>query len=115
MRRVVVTGVGALSPLGNDWATVFARLQAKSGERMEVMFHNMSPMAHPMHLHGHAFQVVDLGMGRFSGALRDTVTVPPMGMVTIAFDAGEAAPWMFHCHHMGHLETGMMTELSVSV
>ena len=29
MRRVVVTGVGALSPLGNDWATVFARLQAK--------------------------------------------------------------------------------------
>ncbi|MDP1825787.1 MAG: beta-ketoacyl-ACP synthase [Archangium sp.] len=29
MRRVVVTGVGALSPLGNDWPTVFARLQAK--------------------------------------------------------------------------------------
>ncbi len=29
MRRVVVTGVGALSPLGNDWPTVFARLKAK--------------------------------------------------------------------------------------
>ncbi len=29
MRRVVVTGVGALSPLGNDWGSVFARLQAK--------------------------------------------------------------------------------------
>ncbi|OQX05405.1 MAG: copper oxidase, partial [Desulfobulbaceae bacterium A2] len=30
------------------------------------------------------------------------------------FDAGEAANWMFHCHHMPHLLTGMMTELAVS-
>lgn len=29
MRRVVVTGIGALSPLGHDWATVFARLKAR--------------------------------------------------------------------------------------
>ncbi|MEJ6005067.1 beta-ketoacyl-ACP synthase [Paucibacter sp. AS339] len=28
MRRVVVTGVGAISPLGHDWATVEARLRA---------------------------------------------------------------------------------------
>jgi FtsP/CotA-like multicopper oxidase with cupredoxin domain len=37
-----------------------------------------------------------------------------MGRVTVAFDAGEAARWMFHCHHMPHLATGMMTELVVS-
>jgi FtsP/CotA-like multicopper oxidase with cupredoxin domain len=36
-----------------------------------------------------------------------------MGMVTIAFDAGEVAPWMLHCHHMAHMATGMMTELDV--
>jgi len=29
MRRVVVTGFGALSPLGHDWPTVFARLKAR--------------------------------------------------------------------------------------
>lgn len=87
---------------------------ARSGERVEVTFHNMSMMAHPMHLHGHVFQVVGLGMDRIAGALRDTVHVPPMTMVTIAFDAGEPAPWMLHCHHMGHLETGMMTEMLVS-
>lgn len=87
---------------------------ARSGERVEVTFHNMSAMAHPMHLHGHVFQVLGVGMQRIEGALRDTVNVPPMNMVTIGFDAGEAAPWMFHCHHMGHLETGMMTELSVT-
>ena len=87
---------------------------ARSGERVEISFHNMSMMAHPMHLHGHAFQVVALGGNRIAGALRDTVHVPPMNMVTIAFDAGEAAPWMLHCHHMAHLQSGMMTELAVT-
>ncbi|GHA27501.1 multicopper oxidase [Devosia pacifica] len=84
-----------------------------SGERVEMMFHNMSMMAHPMHLHGHAFQVVDVNGQRIAGAVRDTVHVPPMGMVTIAFDAGEVAPWMLHCHHMAHMAAGMMSELDV--
>ena len=87
---------------------------AKTGDRVEITFHNMSMMPHPMHLHGHAFQVVDTGAGRFAGAVRDTVHVPPMGMVTVAVDAGEAARWMLHCHHMPHLSTGMMTEFAVS-
>ena len=89
-------------------------VRARTGERVEIMFHNMSMMSHPMHLHGHKFQVVDMGQGRFAGAVRDTVLVPPMAMVTVAFDAGEAASWMLHCHHMAHLATGMMTELVVS-
>ena len=89
-------------------------LLAKAGERVEIMFHNMSMMGHPMHLHGHVFQVVDINGKRFDGARRDTVYVPPMAMVTVALDAGEAARWMLHCHHMPHLQTGMMTELSIS-
>ena len=89
-------------------------ITAKSGERVEITFHNMSMMAHPMHLHGHAFQVVSTGGARFAGAVRDTVHVPPMGMVTVAVDAGEAARWMLHCHHMPHLAAGMMTEFAVS-
>jgi FtsP/CotA-like multicopper oxidase with cupredoxin domain len=87
---------------------------ARTGERVELTFHNMSMMAHPMHLHGHAFQVVGLNGRRVAGALRDTVHVPPMSMVTVALDAGETARWMLHCHHMPHLSTGMMTEFAVS-
>jgi 3-oxoacyl-[acyl-carrier-protein] synthase II len=30
MKRVVITGVGALSPLGHDWPTVFERLKSKT-------------------------------------------------------------------------------------
>ncbi len=109
---------GAMQPYlwtinGRTWENRIP-VTAKSGERVELMFHNMSMMAHPMHLHGHVFQVVGVNGTRFAGALRDTVHVPAMGSVTIAFDAGEAAPWMLHCHQMGHLASGMMTELAVS-
>jgi FtsP/CotA-like multicopper oxidase with cupredoxin domain len=98
---------------GQTWAN-HTPVTAKSGERFELTFHNMSMMGHPMHLHGHSFQVVDTGAGRFAGALRDTVFVPPMARVTVALDAGEAASWMLHCHHMPHLATGMMTEFLIS-
>ena len=98
---------------GKTWADHIP-VTAKSGERLEITFHNMSMMGHPMHLHGHSFQVVDTGRGRFAGARRDTVFVPPMAMVTVALDVGEAASWMLHCHHMPHLASGMMTEFIVS-
>ena len=45
----------------------------QTGERVEIMFHNMSMMAHPMHLHGHAFQVVGVGQNRIAGAVRDAM------------------------------------------
>ncbi len=99
---------------GQTWGT-HKPIDAVSGERVEQMFHNMSMMGHPMHLHGHAFQVVNINGRAINGAMRDTVYVPPMAMVTVALDAGEAARWMLHCHHMPHLSTGMMTEFAVSV
>ncbi|MDZ4391524.1 multicopper oxidase family protein [Cypionkella sp.] len=98
---------------GQTWGN-HTPVTARSGQRVELTFHNMSMMAHPMHLHGHAFQVVALNGKRFAGAMRDTVQVPPQAMVTVALDAGEAARWMLHCHHMPHLSTGMMTEFAVS-
>jgi FtsP/CotA-like multicopper oxidase with cupredoxin domain len=89
-------------------------IAARSGERVVLSFHNMSMMGHPMHLHGHVFQVVGLNGRRVAGALRDTVHVPPMSMVDVALDAGEAARWRLHCHHMPHLASGMMTEFAVT-
>jgi len=109
---------GAMQPYvwtinGQPWAS-HAPVTAKNGERVELTFHNMSMMSHPMHLHGHVFQVVAINGTRFAGARRDTVLVSPMARVTIALDAGEAARWVLHCHHMAHLATGMMTELAIS-
>lgn len=98
---------------GQSWGT-HRPVEARTGERVQLTFHNMSMMAHPMHLHGHHFQVVALNGRALAGALRDTVHIPPMSMVTVQLDAGEAANWMLHCHHMPHLATGMMTEFRVS-
>lgn len=79
------------------------------GDRVEVKMTNLSMMAHPMHLHGHHFQVVAIDGKRFSGAVRDTVLVPPMRSVTIAVDANNPGQWAFHCHHLYHMATGMMS------
>ena len=89
-------------------------LQAALGARVEVMFMNPTMMMHPMHLHGHHFQVVDVGMGRFAGPMRDTVIVPPGGMVTVAVDLDKAGAWYLHCHHLYHMAGGMMTTLTVA-
>lgn len=84
----------------------------KAGERVEITMVNKTMMAHPMHLHGHRFQVVAIGGERFPGALRDTMLMPPGKAVTIAFDADNPGRWAFHCHHLYHAAAGMMTTLA---
>mgnify|MGYP000013441654 CR=1 FL=1 len=82
------------------------------GERVVIDMVNDSMMAHPMHLHGHHFQVVGVNGRSFAGAMRDTVLVPIGGKVSIAFDADNAGRWPFHCHNLLHMATGMMTEVA---
>ena len=86
-------------------------LIVRQGERVELAMTNRTGMSHPMHLHGHVFQVVAIGGRRFAGALRDTVLVPPKTTVTVAFDADNPGVWAFHCHNLYHMEAGMMTTL----
>lgn len=107
---VMLTGGGADYAWGlNGKSSMHDTLfQVREGERYEIMFHNMTGMAHPMHLHGHYFKVVGVGMDRIDGALRDTILVPVGGMVTIQFDADNPGTWPLHCHHMYHMNAGMM-------
>ncbi|MEX2201906.1 MAG: multicopper oxidase family protein [Dongiaceae bacterium] len=84
---------------------------AARGERIEVAIRNRTGMSHPMHLHGHGFQVVAIGEQRFRGARRDTLLVPPETTVTIAFDADNPGRWMLHCHHLYHMAAGMVALL----
>jgi FtsP/CotA-like multicopper oxidase with cupredoxin domain len=84
----------------------------REGERYEVVMQNLTTMAHPMHLHGHYFRVVGVNGRRFKGAIRDTVLVPVGGQVTIQFDADNPGTWAFHCHHLYHMNSGMMGAIS---
>jgi FtsP/CotA-like multicopper oxidase with cupredoxin domain len=85
-------------------------LVVKQGERVQLTFVNPTGMMHPMHLHGHHFQVVGIGARRIDGAVRDTVIVPAQGgRVTVAFDADNPGEWALHCHNLYHMAAGMMT------
>lgn len=86
-------------------------LTVTEGERVTLEIMNHSMMAHPMHLHGHHFQVTSLNGRALNGAVRDTVLVPPMATVGISFDADNPGRWLFHCHNLYHMATGMMTEV----
>jgi len=86
-------------------------LKVSEGQRVVVEMVNQTMMAHPMHLHGHHFQVVGIDGKAIDGAVRDTVLVPPMATVTVAFDAGNPGRWPLHCHNLLHMATGMMTEV----
>jgi FtsP/CotA-like multicopper oxidase with cupredoxin domain len=86
-------------------------LKVRKGERVLLVMRNRTPMAHPMHLHGHHFQIAAIGDDRIAGALRDTVLVPAMGTVNVAFDADNPGHWAFHCHNAYHMAAGMMTSL----
>jgi FtsP/CotA-like multicopper oxidase with cupredoxin domain len=86
-------------------------LEVKAGQRTEVTLMNICMMAHPMHLHGHHFQVVAIDGQSIAGAVRDVIWVPPMRSVTVAFDAANPGEWAFHCHHLYHMARGMMTSI----
>jgi len=81
-------------------------LEVAYGDRVAVNFVNQTGMAHPMHLHGHHFQVLGIGDQAFGGAMRDTVMVGPRQTVRIAFDALNPGEWPLHCHIAYHLEPG---------
>ena len=86
----------------------------REGERIEVVMRNGTGMAHPMHLHGHYFKVAAINNVAIEGALRDTVLVPPSTSVTIRFAADNPGNWAFHCHHLYHMNAGMMGAMRYS-
>lgn len=92
---------------GVAWNKDVPPLPVAEGERVELVLRNKTLMPHPMHLHGHQFQVVEIDGKRFSGAVRDTILVTPGRRVVIAFDANNPGWWAFHCHLLYHQAAGM--------
>lgn len=102
---------------GHMWPEPFAAHSAddaresyyriRVGERVRFDLINETPMAHPMHLHGHVFRVLEDGRERPDAPVMDTVTVGPKGRLAIEFLANNPGQWFFHCHNVWHLAVGM--------
>ena len=87
-------------------------LMVKNGERVEIAFVNKTGMSHPMHLHGHFFQITEIDGEPLAGAMRDTILVMPGSTLKVQFDADNPGVWMLHCHNMYHQHAGMMTTVN---
>jgi len=81
------------------------------GERVRVNLINDSMMSHPIHLHGHFFELVT-GKGDHAPR-KHTVIVQPGGIATFDFTADALGDWAFHCHLLYHMHAGMMRVVSV--
>ena len=80
-------------------------------ERVRVTLINDTMMPHPIHLHGHFFELVT-GHGAY-GPRKHTVNVPPGGKMTFDVTADATGDWAFHCHNLYHMAAGMMRVVTV--
>ena len=96
---------------GQYWPNVKPEF-VKKGERVKIVIYNDSGMAHPMHFHGHVFQLVGINGHKIDGYKGNTVVVLPKSKVSLVFDANDPGIWAFHCHLLYHLGAGMMTTIN---
>lgn len=84
-------------------------LHIREGQRPTLVFDNPTMMYHPIHLHGHTFQVVKSDGSL--GARKDTVIVLPKQKMRAVLIANNPGTWVMHCHNTYHQHAGMMTRL----
>ncbi len=92
-------------------------IPVKSGDKVKVTLMNESKTDdHPMHLHGHFFQVLSKDGKPIEGSdlVKDTLNLKPGEQYVIAFEADNPGEWMFHCHDLHHASAGMVTEVNYS-
>jgi FtsP/CotA-like multicopper oxidase with cupredoxin domain len=78
----------------------------KQGTRYRLVFRNRTDDAHPLHLHRHQLELVDMNGTKTGGIIKDTVVVPYFGRATVDFVADEPGLSLFHCHIQQHMDYG---------
>ena len=96
---------------GEKMSDTMAPYPFRLGERVRVRLVNDTMMAHPIHLHGHFFELVT-GHGDHAPR-KHTVIVQPGGIVSWDLTADAEGDWAFHCHMLYHMQAGMMRTVSV--
>jgi FtsP/CotA-like multicopper oxidase with cupredoxin domain len=78
----------------------------KQGGRYRLIFRNRTDDAHPMHLHRHLFEIVEIYGKPTGGLIKDTVVVPMYGRAVVDFVADQPGLSLFHCHIQHHMDFG---------
>ena len=96
---------------GLKFSEVEEPIPFRKDERVRIVLVNDTMMAHPIHLHGHFFEVVN-GHPGFHPR-KHTVNVLPGGKVTLDATMDAPGDWAFHCHLLFHMHAGMMQVVTV--
>ncbi|PTD25007.1 copper resistance system multicopper oxidase [Sphingomonas fennica] len=96
---------------GETYSEVTEPIRFARDERVRVDLVNHSMMAHPIHLHGHFFEVVNGHTGNHP--VKHTVNVLPGGKVSFDLTADAPGDWAFHCHLLYHMHAGMFRVVSI--
>jgi FtsP/CotA-like multicopper oxidase with cupredoxin domain len=76
------------------------------GRRYRLVFRNRTNDAHPLHLHRHLFELVEIYGKPTAGIMKDTVVVPRWGRAVVEFVADQPGLTLFHCHIQQHMDYG---------
>lgn len=86
----------------------------KRGGHYIFVLRNMAQYQHPIHLHGMSFKVLDSDRKPIIPYFTDTYLLGKNETARIAFVADNPGVWMFHCHVIDHMETGLMAAIEVA-
>ena len=78
----------------------------QKGARYRLLFRNRTDDSHPLHLHRHSFELVNMNGTATSGIMKDTVIAPLYSRVTVDFVADQPGLTLFHCHIQHHMDFG---------
>jgi FtsP/CotA-like multicopper oxidase with cupredoxin domain len=78
----------------------------EKGVRYRLIMRNRTDDAHPMHLHRHLWELVEINGKKTSGIIKDTVVVPYFGRAVVDFTADQPGLSLFHCHIQQHMDYG---------
>ena len=78
----------------------------RHGSRYRLVLHNRSDDSHPLHMHRHLFELVELNGKPTAGVMKDTVVVPAFGHATVDLIADQPGLTLFHCHIQHHMDFG---------
>jgi FtsP/CotA-like multicopper oxidase with cupredoxin domain len=103
---------------GNNWVdhwTINGKSYPKTdpifvsaNETYRLVFDNRSDEAHPVHLHRHTFELVEVAGTATSGVRKDVVVVEAKQRVVAELKADNPGPTLFHCHQQMHMDYGFM-------
>jgi FtsP/CotA-like multicopper oxidase with cupredoxin domain len=84
-------------------------LTLKRGQRYRLQFINRSTDDHPVHLHRHSFEIVNLpGNLASRGVIKDVVLVNAQSRTDVEFTADNPGMTLYHCHQQDHMDMGFM-------